>query len=190
MGKLILARIQEGETVKEIAASEGMPSYATIYRWTHVIPEFGRDWRALRALMARQAVAAMDERAKGQVVWRAQMRKLEGRPPRDWVSRRTSYTLEKGDEVCFAIVEGAALSEVVRRPGMPSAKVVYTWLRTQPEFRRQYRLACEVRADLFRDMALETVGVCTEATVRDAKRRLRELEGRIGRMAPRKWRER
>lgn len=189
MGRLILARIQDGETVKQIAASEGMPSYATIYRWTKVIPEFGEPWRALRVQMARQAVAAMDERAKARAFWRAHKRKVDGRPPRDWVSRRSSYTGEKGDAVCIAIVEGAALSHVVKRPGMPSAKVVYTWLRTQPEFRRRYRLACEMRAELFRDEALEAAMACTEGTVRQVKRRLRELEGQVGRMAPRKWRE-
>jgi hypothetical protein len=103
MGKLIPARVQAGETVKEIAASEGMPSYATIYRWTHVISEFGELWRALRTQMAREAVRAQDERPKARVFWRA--RRTSG-------SRRSRLLDARGRRSCHLAMGLAGRSAV------------------------------------------------------------------------------
>ena len=52
MGRLILARVAAGETVKAITADPRMPSYCTVYRWTKMIPAFGDKWWALRERMA------------------------------------------------------------------------------------------------------------------------------------------
>ena len=58
MVELILARIAAGETVKEITDDPRMPCYATVYRWTHVIPEFGAAWREVREERCVQAQVA------------------------------------------------------------------------------------------------------------------------------------
>src|SRR6185437_1403704 len=41
MGRLILQRIADGETIKAITAHPKMPAYCTVYRWIHVHEEFG-----------------------------------------------------------------------------------------------------------------------------------------------------
>jgi transposase-like protein len=189
MGRLILVRIQYGETVREIAADEAMPSYATIYHWTHRIPEFGRLWRALRAQMAAEARDVDEQRAVARG-WRIpHERRLAGKPPRNWKSgRRSTYTEAWADAVCEQIAEGAAISEVARMPGMPSLKAMYRWLRNEEAFRKDYALACQVRTEKLMDLELEVLERCTEATVDRAKRDIARLRGRAGRMAPRKYR--
>ena len=50
-----------------------------------------------------------------------------------------------GGKICRRVAAGAALSHVLARPDMPSSRVVYRWLKTQPGFRRAYHRACLAR---------------------------------------------
>ncbi|WP_200957648.1 hypothetical protein, partial [Phenylobacterium sp. Root700] len=50
IGKVICARIDAGETIRSIAADPAMPSYATIFRWTKVSPEFAAMYGPVRRL--------------------------------------------------------------------------------------------------------------------------------------------
>jgi hypothetical protein len=188
MGRLILARIEAGETVRQITADPGMPCYATVYRWTHVVPEFGRAWRALRVEMAETQRWLDDQRAVARTWMRAHERRLAGKPPRAGVSgRKSSYTPEWGEAVCRAIVEGASLSEVVARPDMPSFRAVYRWMRRFPEFRAAYAEACRWREEMLADQALEAALSATPKTIAAARRRKARVEGRMGRLRPRKY---
>jgi hypothetical protein len=102
---------------------------------------------------------------------------------------RTTYTYERGEAVCQTICEGASLSEVVRRPGMPSFKAIYRWLRHEPEFRADFVKACSLRALRLQEEALDVARAATPATVRAAQRRIDRLHGRIGRLTPKLYRE-
>lgn len=184
MGRLILERIAAGETVKQITADPRMPCYATVYRWTHVIPEFGAAWRELRARMAADAVWLDGEKAKARAWVRAHRRRLAGKPPRDWKSgKRSTYSPEAAEAVCDALMMGASLSEVVATPGMPSFKAIYRWLRNEPAFRREYAKACELRDDLIAD---EIYDRCIRLGYA-ARPGVERLTGRRGRIAPRKY---
>jgi transposase-like protein len=165
-----------------------MPCYATIYRWTRVVPEFGRAWRALREEMAQTRAWVDDQRAVAKVWMRAHERRLAGKRPRDWVAgRKSSYTPELGEAVCRAIVEGASLSEVVARPGMPSARQVYRWMRRFPEFRAAYAEACHWREEMLADQALGAALSATPKSLAAARRGTARAEGRMGRLRPRKY---
>lgn len=188
MGRLILARIEDGETVREIAASPGMPSYATIYRWTHVIAEFGRAWREVREKRAAGACWLDEQRAVAKAWMRPHERRLADKPPRDWIAgRKSTYTPERGEAVCDAIANGASLSEVVARPDMPSFKAVYRWLKRFPEFRAAYAQACVWREEMLHEEALAAAMAATPQTAAAARRRGARLEGRAGRIRPRKY---
>jgi hypothetical protein len=173
MGRLILQRIGDGETIKAITADPRMPAYATVYRWVKVNDEFGEAYRQLREVMARVKREDRDARARDRRGY--------------WV--RSTYTVERGWAVCEAIEQGAAISDVVRRPGMPSTKAIYRWLRNEPEFRAEYTRACAMRAILLEEDALDIARAATPATVNRDARRIDRLYGRIGRMTPRLYRE-
>jgi hypothetical protein len=115
---------------------------------------------------------------------------VDGKRPRDWNSgRRTSFTDAWGVEVLAAVAEGAPLSHVLKRPGMPSPKAFYRWLRNDPNFRAGYQAACEMRRLELFNRGLEVVVLATDAAAtRKAVREARRLERRAGRMAPRKYR--
>jgi len=189
MGALILERIAEGETVKQITADPRMPSYATVYRWTHVIEEFGEAWLRLRRELCAERIWHDQQRAVARAWMREHARKLAGKPLRNGVSgRKSSYTREWGAAVCAAIRDGASLSEVVASPGMPSFKAVYAWLRRFPEFRLAYVEACGCREFLLHEMAIEVAGTRGRVDLAGAKREVARLDERVGRTAPKKYR--
>ena len=189
MGRLILDRILAGETVAEITADPRMPSYATVYRWTHVVPEFGDAWRRVRVRRAQIERIAAAQEAEALRRAKAQAAVANGRRARDWESGpRSTYTLAKAAAVCRAIRRGASLSEVVARPGMPSFKAIYRWLKRFPEFAEAYAEACEWREDMI-GAAVEEIAEATNIlNFRDNRARVAALEGRAGRMRPRAYR--
>jgi len=188
MGALILARIAEGETVRQITADPRMPAYATVYRWTHVVPEFGDAWRALRARMAARRRALDWVRAEEAVQLRAVLREIAGKPPRDWVAgKKSTYTPEWGEAVCQAIAAGAALSEVTARPDMPSAKAVYRWMRRFPAFREAYAAACDWREEMLRDQIWDLASRAEPFGLAIVRPQAERMLGRIGRTRPRKY---
>ena len=190
MGNLILARIFEGETVKAITADPRMPAYCTVFRWVKMVPAFGEAYRLVRDTVARFALEERAERRAAIVRARAQAAVAAGKRPRDWVSGRAStYTAAAARAVCEAIEDGAALSAVVRRPGMPSSKAVYTWLRRRPDFRAMYVEACRRRAvglEIAVDRIVEAAPL--GADLRALDRRIAALEGRVGRLTPKVYR--
>ncbi|MBS0362770.1 MAG: hypothetical protein JSR98_15445 [Proteobacteria bacterium] len=194
MGHLILQRIADRETMRAITADPKMPAYATVFRWVEMHPEFGAAYRRVRLALARvkreeaEARRAPEARIKAEEI--AARARAKGKAPRHWkAGRKSSYTPELAAAVCDAIREGASMSEVVATPGMPSFKVVYTWVRMRPDFRAAFMEACNERA--FR-LRLEIEHVALNANPFDlaaSKREVARLEGRIGRLRPKLYRE-
>jgi hypothetical protein len=193
MGRLILQRMADRETMKAITATRGMPCYATVYQWVRVVPEFGEAYRAMRLALA-QAMQA--ERAQLRALMaeiRAADRAAAGKRPRHWVSgRRSSYSEAWAQAFCAAVEDGAAVSAVVRRLGMPSSKLVYTWLKRRPEFKAMYVEACrrrEVGLWFERDMVIDRardMGLAFDLP--RGKAEVAAIEGRIGRLTPKVYR--
>lgn len=119
MGLAILQRMAAGETVRRIAADPAMPSYATIFHWRKLHEDFAEAWERVRMLQAYLRV----ER------WAA--RRARTRPG----GRKSSFTVERGEAVCALLAEGVTMMAINAMPGMPSARVVYRWLKREPAFR-------------------------------------------------------
>jgi hypothetical protein len=193
MGRLILRRVAGRETMKAITADPRMPAYCTVFQWVRVIPAFGDAYRAVRDAVAEVKREERDERRAAVVRARAAAAIAKGKRPRDWVSGRPStYTLEADLEICAAIEMGASLSEVVRRPGAPSFKAIYRWLRQRPEFAEAYAEACRrreagVEFDIHRivDKAMAQ-GLAADLSALD--REIQAVRGRAGRVRPRVYR--
>lgn len=187
MGELILARMAVGETMASITADPRMPAYCTVYRWVKMIPEFAEAYGAMRDRLAAEAIWADGQRQVGRA-WRRAHEEKQGWRPRRGPGRRSTYTLAQAKAICALIEEGWSLSRVVRAPGMPSCKAIYRWLRNEPEFRALYVKACYWRCERH-VWEIESVAEdATPATFRAAKRQVAWLEGRIGRLTPKKYR--
>lgn len=187
MGELILARIAAGETVKAITADPRMPAYCTVYQWVRVHDDFAEAWVAVRQAQAQRRVATIAQRDAARRFWPAHKARVDGR--RWWRrGRPSSYTRAKGVAVCELIEAGWPLSAVVRRADMPSSKVVYTWLRTQAEFRGLYAQACQFREWLLCEQMSDAAGAATAASFADARQEVAWLRGQVGRMTPRTYR--
>lgn len=71
------------------------------------------------------------------------------------MSRPSDYTQELADEICSQLSDGKSLRAVCRQESMPSARTIFNWLRTKPEFMHQYAKAKEESADAMADDILD-----------------------------------
>lgn len=69
--------------------------------------------------------------------------------------RPSEYTQELADDLCAQLAEGISLRSVCKAESMPCTRTVFTWLRTYPEFLRQYEKAKEECADALADEMLD-----------------------------------
>ena len=113
MGRLILARVAAGETVKAITADPRMPSYCTVYRWVQMHPRFGAEWRALRERIARAYVRAQDTRRAAEAFWAP--RKAAAAGKRWWRrGKPSSYTRPAGVAICARLRGGETMMAIRR----------------------------------------------------------------------------
>jgi len=191
MGRVILQRMGDRETMRAITADPRMPAYCTVFRWVQVVPAFGEAYREVRMGLAEIARAEAAEKRRALKAARDAERVRAGKPVRHWASgRRSSYTPELARAVCAAIAEGASMSAVVATPGAPSSKAVYTWIRNRPEFRDAYIAACFERALDLRIRVDTAVDESTPFTLARDKALVAALEARMGRLAPKLYRPR
>ncbi|WP_049758287.1 terminase small subunit-like protein [Phenylobacterium zucineum] len=186
----ILRRMARGMTIKEITADPDMPSYATLFHWVRTFAEFGEAYRALRAELAAERRERWEEKRQAKAFWGPHKARVLGR--RWWRrGRPSSYTRAAGEAICARLARGEAMSAINADPAMPSSKVVYRWLRTEPEFARmvaearaQQRRALKLKIHLASDLPIQ--GTTREMLAR-AKARVARLEGRLGRLTPKVW---
>lgn len=176
MGDLIVARIAEGETVKQITADPRMPAYCTVFRWMQVVPAFGAAVAQARAELARERL----ERADFQRRWRGRRRNGAGQPEQ--------ASAEALGRFLDALRHGASVSAAVAEPGAPSFKMVYSRVRKCPGFRLAFVVACDFRdfgLELDRDDVIAEVEV---TGIRAANAGLRAIDARRGRLRPKLYR--
>lgn len=179
MGVAIVVRMAQGLTIRQIAADPAMPSYATIFHWRKLHEDFAWNWELVRRMQAAVRVGAWESRPK------------RTRPG----GKKSSFTVERGEAVCAWLREGVAMSAINAMPGMPSARVVYTWLKREPAFRAM--------VDEAREYGLRILGFHAEAAAEEAMPSFKDGEftpgpkplavakaefgyfmGRIGRLTP------
>lgn len=181
MGDLILARIAEGETVKQITADPRMPAYCTVFRWMRMVPQFGDEVAALRAAIARGRLAERDAYRR--------LRRLEARRRRPWISgRRPQVSAAALAQPLAEIRAGASVTEAVAQPGAPSFKALYSRVRGCPGFRAAFVDACDSRADWVEYDVEAVVGRVAAIGIPAANAQIRAIEAREGRLRPKLYR--
>jgi hypothetical protein len=193
MGRLILQRMADRETMKAITADPRMPAYCTVFQWVKMVPEFGDAYRQVRLALGRVIQLEREAERTAKVRAKAASRIAAGKRPRDWVSgRASSYTEAVARAFCAAIEDGAAASAVVGRPGMPTAKMVANWMKRFPEFRAMYVEASrrrEVGLWVERDMVIDrAIDMGIAFDIRQGNAEIAAIEGRIGRLTPKIYR--
>ncbi len=193
LGKIILARLREGQTIRQVCADAEMPSAATLHRWRRMHPAFGAAYERMRA--ARAAHERMMARVTRErwLEWARIEHKIGRRRTRSWVSgAKSTYERAWAEAFCARVAKGEAVYRICADPQMPSSKAVYGWLRRHPEFEAMYMAAkreavawLSWRAQMTADRALNVVSASQFAAVR---RRVAQIEGRIGRLQARTYR--
>lgn len=69
--------------------------------------------------------------------------------------RPSDYTPEMAAEICSRIADGMSVREMCTADDMPDKKTVFRWLGVHEEFRHQYALACDARAEHMADEILD-----------------------------------
>ena len=114
-----------------------------------------------------------------------------------------------GNLVCERIAAGETLNKIASEPGMPSRSTIDRWCTDRPEFKRQYDIAVQLRADGLLEETIEIIDdkkeIVTETTTEDedgtkrvskaftkeglayAMARINIRYKTLAKMAPRKW---
>jgi hypothetical protein len=176
MGRLILQRIADGETVKAITADARMPAYCTVFRWMQVVPEFGEAVAEVRRFLAEQRMAHADAR-----------RQARGRR-RNGAGGKEQASAQDLARFLNRLRDGASVSDAVAEAGAPSAKMIYSRVRKCPGFRAAFVDACA-----WRDAGLEierwkAIDRVFATGIPAANAALREIDGRRGRLRPKLYR--
>lgn len=189
IGWEISQRICDGLTIREIAADPAMPSYATIFHWRKIHPDFAAMYDACRDKLAwkRQLEAASLAQATAVLREREIARGLRRRRPAG-AGRKSTFTMEAALAVCVRLAAGEALSAICARRGAPSLKAVYTWLKRFPEFEAMY-LAAREEQRMWLELKIEHVAASCHWTQLDAAMaQVAQLQGRLGRLTPKHYR--
>jgi hypothetical protein len=100
-------------------------------------------------------------------------------------------TPELTEAILDGIVLGESLAGLGRRPDMPSAATLYTWVASDEEFARQVDQACDHREHWFDDQFSMLVDAPGPATLKAWRARVAPLSRRRGQLRTRpgrKWR--
>lgn len=194
LGKVILHRLSQGETIRDVCADEAMPSVATLHRWRHMHPGFRAAYERMRDERGARRQRSAKFKREQWLEWARIEHKIGRRRTRSWVAGRKS-TYERGwaAAFCARVAKGEAVYRICAEPGMPSTKAVYGWLKRDPEFVAMYAQAkrdaiawLAFQVEMIADRSLDEA--MTAAGFRAIKRQVARLEGRIGRLRPKTYR--
>lgn len=163
----ILVRSGRGERLRDILRSDpAFPCLAVLERWRWAEPGFDAD---LKACMRFGAAARS----------RARMEALL-------------------PEIAAALIDGGSLRSLAQRwakegrTDRPALRTLYSWIATRPSFVNDLELACQMRDEILMDDAYEVSTAATPASWREARRKMRRIDGRRGRLKAgrpgRRWR--
>jgi hypothetical protein len=194
LGAIILERLAQGDTIKQICADPDMPSQATLHRWRHMHPDFWAGYERMAAERAAWRRQWVQEKRKQRREWALMEAKLGRRRTRTWVSgRKSTYDLGRARVFCERVASGKAVHLICQEPGMPSSKAVYSWLQREPEFVAMYVEAkgrairgLQIRVWSVVDGTLD--GLPSPEAFRAARAKVARLEGRMGRIMPKTYR--
>jgi len=71
--------------------------------------------------------------------------------------RPSDYSFQVAISICARLAEGKSLRAICSEAGMPGRATVSRWIARHKEFRDEYTLACELRAEDLADEMIEIV---------------------------------
>jgi hypothetical protein len=188
MARIILARIEEGQTVAQVLADPDMPSRRTLYDWIRDQLDFGVAWNDMRRDQAWRRRAEVARLAEGVRRWNAIHRRAEGRRPLRKVGRKSTFRAERGHALCALIAKGRTVRQAAAETGLSGVPIVYRWLRNHPRFRAAFIAACQEREGRLAFEAEMLAGAANGGNFRTIKRAVDRLDGRIAALKPDVWR--
>jgi hypothetical protein len=69
--------------------------------------------------------------------------------------RPSDYSFQVAISICAQLAEGKSLRAICSDAGMPGRATVFRWFERHKEFRDEYTLACELRAEDLADEMIE-----------------------------------
>ncbi|WP_411287161.1 hypothetical protein [Phenylobacterium sp.] len=159
LGRAICARLASGESQVSICADPAMPVRGSLFRWVRDLPGFARDVGRARAAGGRVAA--------------------NGRPP--------TFCAATAAEIFDRLCEGEGIARICRDPAMPAFSTVYYWRRHFPEFAEQVKVAREIQAERFCDLAWEIAEGVTPQTASATRVKLEQLRWQAAKLAPRQY---
>ncbi|MET0275012.1 MAG: hypothetical protein ABW360_18650, partial [Phenylobacterium sp.] len=109
---------------------------------------------------------------------------------RDGRGRPSTYTPERGAEICRRLAEGETLIAIVRDPDMPCYATVLNWAQARADFADAYAEARSLAADYLFDEAREVAKAATPVSVWADRLRFDVIRWQTARLSPRKYLER
>ena len=76
--------------------------------------------------------------------------------------RPSDYSFQVAISICARLAEGKSLRAICSEAGMPGRATVFRWIARHKEFRDEYTLACELRAE---DLADEMIEIADDPCV-------------------------
>ena len=76
--------------------------------------------------------------------------------------RPSDYSFQVAISICARLAEGKSLRAICSEAGMPGRVTVFRWIARHKEFRDEYTLACELRAE---DLADEMIEIADDPCV-------------------------
>lgn len=191
LGRQIVREVLEGCTVKQIAAAEDMPSYATIFHWLKLHEDFAWRYRAARRVLAREKVESREMRRRAKAFMPKHRAAIYG--GRWWVSgRRSTYTPEAAEAFCDRIAAGETVTSICARKDMPSQKAIYGWLRREPEFQALYVAARDHWLETLQSRAIAVedriLSLNSVPAIRQVQKEAARIWGEIGRRTAKTYR--
>ncbi len=144
LGATICARIEGGETIRQICQSAGMPGVTTLFRWLRQHQDFAFRYRRAQRMQAETGNATR--------------------------GGETDYAPAIVEAVCDRILAGQTLRQIGQAEDMPSVATLVRWLSQHSDFAARYAHAKEVQADLLAD---DVLGVADDPTIEPSEKRVR-----------------
>jgi len=79
--------------------------------------------------------------------------------------RPSDYSFQVAISICARLAEGKSLRAICSEAGMPGRATVFRWIARHKEFRHEYTLACELRAEDLADEMIEMIEIADDPCV-------------------------
>lgn len=150
----VICRLAAGDRMAEALRAPGSPGLSVLTRWRKARPELDH---AVRMAL----ISGRRRRAAGR-----------GGPAPDLA-----------ETICRRVADGATIDALGAERGLPHRATLHRWLRRDPDFADQVRVARMARDDPLADEVLAIAERATPETLEDARARIAEIKRVLGRRA-------